>query len=226
MSFHETLLDQTRDERDYLLGSPIIADVFARRFQQPAYIAFLTEAWHHVRHTVPLMMACGARLPPRLAHLRGALRDYIGEEYGHEAWILDDIRAAGGDVAAVQRSAPKPATELMLAYVYDYIARQAPVGFFGMVQVLEGTSIALATQVADIIQAQLELPDEAFVYLRSHGDLDQAHIRFFQEIVDGLDEEEDRQAVLHVARRVYVLYGDVLRSVPRSTAQPASDLAK
>ena len=26
------------------------------------YVAFLTEAYHHVRHTVPLLMACGSRL--------------------------------------------------------------------------------------------------------------------------------------------------------------------
>lgn len=216
MSFHEELLAQTQDERNYLLGAPIIADVFARRFERPAYVAFLTEAYHHVRHTVPLMMACGARLPTRLQHLRGALREYINEEFGHEAWILDDIRAAGGDADAARNAQPKPATELMIAYVYDYIARHNPVGFFGMVQVLEGTSIALATQVADIIQDQLALPDEAFVYLRSHGDLDQGHIRFYQSLVDSLDHEEDRNAVLHVAKRVYMLYGDVLRAVPRS----------
>jgi hypothetical protein len=38
--------------------------------------------------------------------------------------------------------------ELMVAYLYDLIARGNPVGLFGMVNVLEGTSIALATQAA------------------------------------------------------------------------------
>ena len=56
------------------------------------------------------------------------------------------------------------------------------------------------------------------MYLRSHGDLDQGHIRFFRDLVDSLEDEEDRRAVLHVAKRVYVLYGDVLRTVPRSGA--------
>ena len=34
------------------------------------------------------------------------------------------------------------ATELMVAYAYDTIARGNPVGFFGMVHVLEGTSVS------------------------------------------------------------------------------------
>ncbi len=38
----------------------------------------------------------------------------------------------------------------MVAYVYDYIARRNPVGFFGMVHVLEGTSTALATTAAQV----------------------------------------------------------------------------
>ena len=27
--------------------------------EKETYIAFLTEAYHHVKHTVPLLMACG-----------------------------------------------------------------------------------------------------------------------------------------------------------------------
>ena len=57
-----------------------------------SYRAFLTQAYYHVRHTVPLMMACGARLPLRLEWLREAVCEYIEDEYGHEQWVLNDIR--------------------------------------------------------------------------------------------------------------------------------------
>ena len=46
---------------------------------------------------MPLLMACGARLPARLEWLRGAVAEYIEEEYGHEQWILNDIAACGGE---------------------------------------------------------------------------------------------------------------------------------
>ena len=47
----------------------------------------------------------------------------------------------------VRGSAPGHACEVMVAYAYDTIARRNPLGFFGMVHVLEGTSSALATVV-------------------------------------------------------------------------------
>ena len=60
----------------------------------------------------------------------------------------------------------------MVSYAYDTIQRGNPVGFFGMVLVLEGTSVALATRAANSIQTSLDLPRNAFSYLLSHGDLD------------------------------------------------------
>lgn len=83
MSFFQQLQDQTAAERDMLFAAPIIQQALAGKVALPSYIAFLTEAYHHVSHTVPLLMACGARLPARLEWLCGAIAEYIDEEYGH-----------------------------------------------------------------------------------------------------------------------------------------------
>lgn len=216
MSFYESLLEQTREERDYLLGAPIIRRVLDGTVTLESYVAFLGEAYHHVKHTVPLLMACGARLPERLEWLRSAVAEYIQEENGHEKWILDDIRACGGDAELVRNSAPKLPTELMVGYVYDRIARDNPVSFFGMVNVLEGTSIELATRAAGIIQDRLGLPPSAFSYLTSHGSLDLEHIELFKGLMNRLDDPADKAAVVHTARVVYRLYGDMFRSLPLS----------
>jgi pyrroloquinoline quinone (PQQ) biosynthesis protein C len=213
MSFHQLLLDQTQAERRELLSVPIIQDALAAKIARADYIAFLTQAYHHVRHTVPLLMACGARLPARLEWLRTALGEYIEEEMGHQEWILDDLEACGADRAAIAASEPAHATELMVSYAYDTIARRNPVGFFGMVLVLEGTSVALATRAAETIETSLGLPRTAFSYLRSHGDLDIEHVGFFETLMDRLDDADDQAAVVHAARRFYRLYGDVFRSL-------------
>jgi hypothetical protein len=216
MSFYESLQEQTQAEREYLLAAPIFAEVLAGRIGLDSYVAFLGQAYHHVKHTVPLLMACGARLPERLEWLRGAIAEYIEEEYGHQEWILNDIRACGADAEAVRNATPNLPTELMVSYVYDRIARDNPVSFFGMVNVLEGTSIALATQAAGIIQDRLQLPDQAFSYLTSHGSLDISHVEFFKTLMDRLDDPADQAAVVHTARVVYRLYGDLFRSLPLS----------
>lgn len=216
MNFYDELVRTTARDREILLSSPVIVDCLDGRVGLASYVAFLTEAFHHVRHTVPLLMACGARLPDRLDWLRSAIVEYIEEEHGHERWILNDIAACGADSAAAAASRPSLATELMVSYAYDTIARGNPVGFFGMVFVLEGTSVAIATRAATIIRSELDLPAAAFSYLRSHGSVDQKHIGDYERIVNRLDDEADRCAVLHAARVFYRLYGDVFRQLPRA----------
>ncbi|MDQ5908988.1 MAG: hypothetical protein QG599_1082, partial [Pseudomonadota bacterium] len=77
MNFFQHIQTQTTAEREYLLSSPIIQQAMVGQVSLHSYIAFLTEAYHHVKHTVPLLMACGARLPERLEWLRQAIAEYI-----------------------------------------------------------------------------------------------------------------------------------------------------
>ena len=214
MTFFHTLQDRTAAERDHLLTAPVLQLAVDGKLSLETYIAFLTQAYHHVKHTVPLLMACGARLPERHEWLRSAIAEYIEEELGHQEWILNDLAACGADPEAVRHGQPALATELMVAYVYDRIARDNPVSFFGMVNVLEGTSIALATRAAGTIRSSLALPPEAFSYLNSHGSLDLEHMDVFATLMNRLDEDDDRAAVVHTARVVYRLYGDIFRGLP------------
>jgi len=225
MNFHATLLELTADARRSLIATPIIQGVLARgEVSLPSYLAFLREAYHHVRHTVPLLQAAKAALPPHHAWLREPLDDYVAEEAGHDEWILDDIRACGGDADAVRRGAPGHATEVMVAYAYDTIARGNPLGFFGMVHVLEGTSVALALAAADAIQKPLALPDAAFSYLRSHGTLDREHTAHFARLMDRIDDAADQAAIVHAARAFYRLYGDVFRGLPLPAAATRAEV--
>ncbi len=225
MKFHDRLLASTAEERAALLATPIIQGTLRGEVSAPAYLAFLAEAYHHVRHTAPLLAACKEALPSRLAWLAPELDHYIAEETGHDEWILDDVAACDGDAPAVRHGRPQPATELMVAYAYDTIARGNPVGFFGMVLVLEGTSVALALHAADRIQAALGLPDNAFSYLRSHGELDREHTAHFARLMNLLDDPDDQRAVIHAAKMFYRLYGDVFRSLPLPLARHAAEEA-
>lgn len=208
----------TQGERARLIAAPIIIEAFSGRVSRAQYLAFLTQAYHHVRHTVPLLMSCGGRLPARLEWLREAVAHYITEELGHQEWILNDIAAAGGDAEAVRHGQPAFETELMVSYAYDTIQRRNPVGFFGMVYVLESTSVALASQVAAVLSPSLDLPKKAFTYLSSHGSLDISHMDDFRALVNRLDDPADRAAVIESAQHFFRLYGDVIRGLPAGDA--------
>ena len=213
MSFHDELISATERDRAALLGIPFIRDGANGTLRREDYVAFLGQAYHHVKHTLPLIMACGAKLPQRLEWLRTAMAHYVEEETGHQEWILSDIRACGGDPERVRAGRPDLPAELMVAYAYDLIERINPVGFLGMVFVLEGTSTQVATRAAEALIQNLGLPRSAFTYLTSHGTLDMEHTRFFESIVNRLDDVDDRAILIHCARVFYRLYGNVFRAL-------------
>ena len=223
MNFYERLMNETVAAREHVLGAPVIARCFKGDITLDDYVSFLVQAFHHVKHTVPLLMATGARLPASKEWLRVAVGEYIEEETGHHEWVLNDIAACGYDKEAARASQPAPATELMVAYAWDMVQRVEPLGFFGMVHVLEGTSISIADKAADAIREQLQLPRNAFSYLYSHGSLDQEHVKFFAGLMNRIVKFDEQQRIIHAARMFFRLYGDVLRSVGKPhgiTRQP------
>lgn len=211
--FFSRLQSQTKAERERLVAAPVIQDAVSGRLSHEDYLAFLEQAYHHVKHTVPLLMATGSRLRPHQMWMQSSLAEYIEEEIGHDEWILSDIAACGGDPDRVRSSTPNIATEVMVAYAYHQIERVNPVGFFGMVHVLEGTSVSLATRAAASIQKSLGLPNNAFSYLNSHGSLDIEHVQFFETLMNQVSNPEDQAIILHCAQRFYCLYGDIFRTL-------------
>jgi pyrroloquinoline quinone (PQQ) biosynthesis protein C len=221
MNFMARLENETQDDRNYLLSSPIIQRTLSGEITLQDYVAFLTQAYHHVKHTVPLLMAVGSRLPEDKEWLREAVAEYIEEELGHQEWILNDIAACGVDKEEVRQSQPSAATELMVAYAYDTVNRVNPIGFFGMVHVLEGTSVTTADKAASSIKDALNLPAKAFSYLRSHGALDVEHVKFFESLMDRITDPAEQQQIIHSAQMFFRLYANIFRTLPTNIALAA-----
>ncbi len=216
MSFFERLKLETQQAQQHMFGAPIIASTLSGQSSVDDYVAFLAQSFQHVKHTVPLLMAMGSRLRDDQEWLREAVAEYIEEEIGHQEWVLNDIEACGYDKQKARCAAPNFATELMVSYAWDTVQRGNPLGFFGMVHVLEGTSISTADKVADAVQQSSQLPDKAFSYLRSHGSLDQQHVQFFAGLMDRIEDVYDQNNIIYKANAFYRLYGDVFRTLAAS----------
>lgn len=217
--FYDQLQAATEADRKQLFAAPIMVRCFAGDITLDEYRRFLTCAYHHVKHTVPLLMAVGARLPESKEWLREATAEYIEEEIGHQEWVLNDLAACGVDKESVRHGRPSPEVELMVAYAYDLVERVNPLGFFGMVHVLEGTSISAADQAADSIQKALDLPAQAFSYLRSHGALDQDHVAFFKGLMNRITDPQEQELIIRSSKMFYRLYGDIFRSLTSADSQ-------
>lgn len=214
--FFDRLVTETEPARLALLSVPQIQDGLTGRISLDTYIAYLTEAYHHVKHTVPLMRTARAALRPDQAWLVPALDEYIEEEEGHEEWILNDIRNAGGNADAVRNGVPRSATLAMVDAAYRFIQEENAAGFFGMVYVLEGTSTAIATHGAEAVRQSLNLPKSCFTYLTSHGSLDIQHMEFFRDLMNRVTNHNDQQAIITMANHVFGLFADLFRAIPHT----------
>ncbi|SJL84566.1 TenA family transcriptional regulator [Vibrio palustris] len=216
-TFFEQLNQQTTQARQAMLSAPIVQACQEGSVELTHYTQFLTQAYHHVKHTVPLLMACGSRLSADYEWLREALGDYIREEMGHQEWILADIEACGANSTNVRNSEGEGkvcmSIELMVAYLYHHIDRGNPLALFGMVWVLEGTSVSTGGAMASLLQTHLQLPDDAMRYLKSHSELDQEHIQFFASLMNRITDPADQAVIIESAIMVFKLYGDMLREL-------------
>ncbi|MFN3828316.1 MAG: TenA family transcriptional regulator [Micavibrio sp.] len=219
MNFYDQLVKETEAARATLYSVPQLVDGMKGSISRETYVAYLTEAYHHVSHTVPFLMNMGARLPQSKKWMHKAIIEYLEEEVGHEEWILNDIEGAGGNKEAARNSTPNLETQTLISYNYDYINRKNPVGFFGMVFMLESTSTQIANKGADAVKSNLNLSQKAFSYLYSHGELDISHMKFFEETVNKITDPDDQAAIIEVAQNTFRLFAKLLSAIPHDQEQ-------
>src|SRR6202045_5231059 len=214
MSFYQQLVAETADSRDAFLSIPLVQSTIRNGASPSLYLDFLTEAYHHVKHTFPLLALAASHTSD--GRYQDALVEYMEEERGHEKWILDDIRTIGGDPDAVRTGNPGMPCQIMVGYAYYAIERISPYAFLGSVHVLEGISVMLADKLADAMKKSLSLErDAGFTHLRTHGSLDTDHVAFFRTLVDGFDDPAIQRIIIDNAKIFYRLYGAIDRKSTR-----------
>lgn len=218
-SFYDQLVRDSAAECDAFMAIPLIRRAVSHGVDRPLYLDFLASAYHHVKHTCPLLGLALSRCGEDDGDYRTGLLAYLDEEKGHEEWILDDIAALGGDRATVRAALPPFPVRMMVAYANYTIEHLSPYSLLGMVHVLEGMSVALARAAANSIMTSLDLtPGEGgridgFSYLTSHGHLDEEHVELFAGLLDQIDTPERRRLVIQAAKDFYRLYGDIFREL-------------
>jgi pyrroloquinoline quinone (PQQ) biosynthesis protein C len=214
--FFDVLTAQTEATRAAFFSTPMLLEAAQNGVERGLYINYLTEAYHHVRHTCPLLAAALGRCGQGDEMLREALIEYIDDEKGHERWILNDIEAIGGPNArsAACSHEGSLAVRAMVGYVYYAIDRISPYAMLGMVFVLEGTSVDIASIAAGSIAKRLDIPPtKGFSYLTSHGAVDQDHIRFYRDLVNKIVCPEKQAIIIDTANMVYRLWGQMFNDL-------------
>jgi pyrroloquinoline quinone (PQQ) biosynthesis protein C len=212
MSFYDRLMTETVKDREAFLAIPIVQHAIRNGASRSLYVDFLTEAYHHVKHTFPLLALAASKTSDE--RYQNALVEYMKEERGHEKWILDDIRTVGGNEDTVRTGTAGMPCQIMVGYAYYAVEHISPYAFLGSVHVLEGMSVLLADKLADAMKTSLGLQSDAgFTYLRTHGSLDTDHVAFFRELVDGFDVPATQSIIINNAKIFYRLYGAIFQDL-------------
>ena len=126
MSFFITLIEDSDAGRRALEDEPRVHHMIHHGLKLEEYRAFLHDLYHVVWHFCPVMAAAAARLGDDFREVRYELYERIEEEKGHEAWVLEDVEAVGGDVAHVRTNPPSAPVQAMIGFNYYGAERVHP----------------------------------------------------------------------------------------------------
>jgi len=219
----DQLVHQTASTRRSFIELPLIQEVMREGASKDLYLDFLSQAYYHVKCTAPLLAWAVSCCSTDDRRYQSALFKYIDEERGHEEWILEDIEAFGGDPESVRQSAPRFPCKIMVGHAYYLVDRVSPYGLLGMVHVLEGMAVALASDAVRAIRKTMPAPSESgFKYLTTHSDLDIEHTKLFEKLIDEIDQKH-LPLIIESTCDFYRLYGAIFQDldIRRQEQQPA-----
>jgi len=199
MSFFITLLETTDSSRRELEAVPKMATTLNRGMTLAEYKAFLHDIYHVVWHFCPIMAAAASRCDDRFRQVRYELYERIGEEKGHEMWVLEDIEAIGGDGVRTRTHLPSAPMQAMIGYNYFCADRSHPCAVLGMLYALEVIASAYAATLSQSIAKALgrDMDGPGFKFLLSHSAMDQDHVAKLNVLVKTIDDAQAQQAIIN-----------------------------
>ena len=198
MQFFNDLVHKTDSARKHFESNPHVMAAAADGMPKERYLRFLAELYAIVWHFNPLSAAAAARLPPELRHVQQYLYQHMQEEAGHDEWVLNDVRALGGDTEAVMKSRPLPHTQALVGFNYWTTEHEHPASALGMLYVLEVVASVYGEQLSDALKDSLFLDGEAGVsFLSSHAVADAKHMEDLRLVLDPISDEEAQRAIVN-----------------------------
>ena len=194
MSFFITLVENSDSSRRAIRETslPKVHAMIreAKGLTLPEYQAFLRDLYHIVLAFLPDHGNRRGTLRRRPAQrIRYELYERIGEEKGHEDWVLEDIVAVGGDANA-RAAAPSAPVQAMIGFNYYAAERVHPCSVLGMLYVLEVVASVYGGKVADSIARAIGRDTAAggFRFLSSHATMDADHMAQLNVLLKTIDD--------------------------------------
>jgi hypothetical protein len=212
--FHVRLASATARSVTSLASLPRVAETLSGRIGMATYRAFLTETYHHVRHTVPVLRLARVRMQGGDERLRRAVHQQFVEAWGFDCLLLRDIAECGGDAHATRLGRPAQATRRLVDFAYDWAETRNPLGVFGMLFALEATRAHFAAPAARAITAALGVGPEGLRYLSARAEAGEENLMALERVVEQVADPSDQAAIAEVANATFGLLADLFQALP------------
>jgi len=201
---------------DILAHSPMIQAVTSGCEDRRLYALYLIETYHYTKHNAQNQALVAIRLSAgHTPYLQFCLR-HASDEAGHEQMALHDLKTMGVDTSHVTRSAPLPATEVLIAYLYWISIQGNPVQRLGYSFWAEN-SYHYIGPVLKAIQEQMKLDRKQMTFFIDHATIDTKHAEMVRQMIlrvaQAPQDWQDIERVLEVSLR---LTGNILTEVYRA----------
>lgn len=212
--FFSDLVIRTDEARRAFENHPVVLDAVANGMPLERYRKFLLELYHVVWHFNPVSAAAASRIGDSHRQVRYYLYEHMQDEAGHEQWVQNDLEAIG--VTPQDTRAWKPGIDTLGLCGYNYWAadRGHPCSVLGMMYVLEVIASVYAGPFATAVKESLLLEGERGTsFIASHATMDVVHMASLRKILDTVQDEAARGAIVESTLVNFGLFTRVFESV-------------
>jgi pyrroloquinoline quinone (PQQ) biosynthesis protein C len=213
MNLSSFVLEASEQEyKDAFDAHPVFAALQNGKFSRTAYLAYLRETFHLIRHTTATFARAVAHVSDAHRGFRGWLLDQAVDEHNHDLLCITDIEALGETPAEFLSAHPRRGAWGLITQCY-YLAEHNPVALLGYLLTTEGIGASYAAKYADLLTGPLYgYKSNQVTFLRAHGGFDVKHFEDVKNFMDRLDADASlRDAILAVRRFTIMYYSQMLR---------------
>lgn len=212
--FFIDLVSRTDESRRNFESSSKVLDIVANGLSVDRYRKLLLELYHVVWHFNPTCAAAAGRITDRHRQVRYFLYDHMKEEKGHEEWVLNDLQVVG--VSGDKARGYQPSWVMLGLNGYNYWSadRRHPCSVLGMLYALEViASVYGGPMTAAIVSSLLLEGDRGISFISSHATMDAEHLVDLRLILDQIEDDEAKDAIVESTEFNFQQFGRVLELI-------------
>ncbi len=200
LPFFADLVMRTDEARRDFENHPVLQEAVAHGMPLERYRRLLLELYHVVWHFNPVCAAAASRLDDSHRAVRYFLYAHMQEESGHENWVLNDLEAIGVSPEATRAHRPSFDTLSLAGYNYWACDRRHPCSVLGMMYTLEVIASVYGGTFTSAMRDSLLLEgDRGVSFIGSHATMDAEHMVDLRKVLNTLEDEPAREAVVETA---------------------------